>query len=162
MHSCICRGGSLPGGGTCPGVYLTGGVPPWRVYLPGGVPAWGVYLQRVVPAQGCTWQGVYLHGGCTCQGCVPAWGVYLQRIVPARGGVPTRGVYLPRYSGIFVALFPENPLMCSLTLLYVHPLFLLCAPCLQLQNQITISAQLFSEKKTHTQTELRTTNRRQV
>ena len=51
----------------------------------GGVPA-----KEGVPARGVYLPGGYLPGGCTCQG-VPAQGVYLP------GGVPARGVYLPRW-----------------------------------------------------------------
>ena len=52
-----------------------------------------------VPAQG----GVPAGWGCTCQGGVPAQGgVPTQGGVPAQGylpgGVPAKGVYLPRYS----------------------------------------------------------------
>ena len=105
MHSSRMRTGRLlpvspsmhcsGGGGLCTcngGVPAQWGVPARGVYLPGGVPcqwdvpAWGVYLPRGCNCQGCTCQGG------TCLGGVPARGVYLPK-----GGIPAwGGVYLPR------------------------------------------------------------------
>ena len=89
-------------GCTCPGeVYLLGGYlsrysplwtePAWRctcsggLYLPGGCTCPGRYTCLWgIPARGCTCLGVYLPGG------LPARGLYLPRVVYLPEGVPAQ------------------------------------------------------------------------